>query len=42
LKGAEGYNSVGATEEIPDDEFIVAYDDFFRKVIRVSAKEETE
>lgn len=30
--------SVGAGEYVPDDDFIVAYEDFFRKVIRASVK----
>lgn len=43
MQGLEGYNSVGAnTESIPEDEMIVAYEDFFRKVIRAGVKEETE
>ena len=43
LQGVEGYNSVAANiENLPDDEMIVAYEDFFRKVIRAGNKEETE
>ncbi len=29
---------MGANQNIPDDDFIVAYDDFFRKVIRTTNK----
>lgn len=32
---------MGADGNVPDDDFITAYQDFFRKVIRASAKEET-
>jgi len=34
----DGYTSVGFDENIPDDDFIVAYEDFFRKVIRAGVK----
>ena len=43
LRGIQNYESVNCIpENIPDDDFIVAYEDLFRKVIRANVKEETE
>ena len=39
LTGIQGYESVGSIiETIPDDDFIIAYEDLFRKVIRAPTK----